>query len=248
MPTAYQSIIRKTEVTSNKLYLGDATGSSTIGNTEDYLFLSAEREVNRNSNNSLQNTKLEIRNVWISPWHWMILGNINNVYGLVPGSSGTIEIKTITDDANHTNDRYFRYRFSGHYIKPTARIFRMDSDPSIGYQGNGAWTWNGPSGSVPIRVASGDVWVNNGGTAYMYFTNADIAEGKVLLDADKDQVTTNGAWKRADIWHLRTYNITQRSCAENLFEKVDEKGSLVLSPSSSTSINEGRLLCPEFTV
>ena len=231
MPIAYQSIIRQSAVNSSGLYIVNSAGTQTIITTNDYLFLPAEREINHNT--SGQNvTYGEVQTIWVSPWHWMVLSEINNVYGLVSGTASNLEIKNITGEDGY---RYYRYRFSGHYIKPTARIFITTTNPATR-----SWTYN----SATINVQSGDVWIDSGNVAYMYFTNDDISNGEKV-----DAVVTNGGWKRADIWHLRSYHTTGvPQASENLFEKVGYKGELILGPTQSVEIAEGRLLCPEFTV
>ena len=238
MPTAYQSIIRKTLVTSAiTIY---TTSGVTTRDTEDYLFLPAEREVNASESGNQYVNDNEVQSQWTHPWHWMILGNLNNVY-TVQGNSTTLILKSIVDDTYHNNYRYYRYRFSGHYIKPTARIFETGTtDPTNPNTTTHAWTYN----STSVRVQSGDIWINGDNVAYMYFTAEEIEEGESI---DLIAAYGTGGWKRADIWQTRTFNVAAHSGGENFFMKIGYAGEMI-TPTRTSFIAEGRLLCPEFTI
>jgi len=91
-------------------------------------------------------------------------------------------------------------------------------------------------------VRSGDIWVN-GNDAYMYFTNEEIAEG-VRINIS----TTNGGWKKADYWNLRSMGNGGSYSTENALMRVDPTGTVILNVSNLSAYANGRLLCPEFTV
>ena len=229
MPTAYQSIIRLSTISSGSLFVTGTTATMGSKSSDDYLFLPSEKEITSSGQN-LVAVNGEVNTNWVSPWHWMIPATIKNVYSSSVGTSSTLVKKNVTEM------RYFYYRFSGHYIKPTAKIFTLDFDPTtrtLSYD------------SAIVRIQSGDVWIDSSNTAYMYFTNEEIAEGEHI-----DIVTTNGGWKRADVWNLRTLGNLNgiNGGSENYFEQVQYNGDLVLTPSTTTNNTQGRLLCPEFTI
>ena len=226
LPVSYQSIIKQTTIESSYI---NANNSSDIGTveTEDFLYLPTEREVSNDSISSVK--KDEIQYTWNSPWPWMSAPEVHNVYVFDENSTTKLVLKEV-DDINT-----YRYRFSGRYITPTARIYDINVDP---YRNNNTWGYaNGQ-----IKLQSGDVWIN-GGVPYMYFTNAEINEGIYV-----DLTNNGGGWKKADIWNLRTYDITAQYGAENKFERVEDTGDLTLSPGSTSAREYGRLLCPEFSI
>ena len=226
MPVAYQSIIKHT--TFDSVALNANTKVKSTSSSFNYLYLSAEKEVNTDTITSPKD--LETSNEWYGPWPWLLTPtNIKNLYGFEGSSTSTLVLKTAS------NIKPFLYRFSGNYIKPTARIFDISTDP---YRNGGTWSYN----NTQISVQSGDVWIN-GGTAYMYFTNAEINEGIYV-----DIITDGGGWKKADIWNLRTYNVDSDYSSENQFERVDDTGSLKIAVGSNEDLTAGRLLCPEFSI
>lgn len=225
MPIAYQSIIRHTAIESAAV---DGSTDSLVTSL-DYLYLPTEREVSAVAPLNV-NKAAEIWSQWISPWPWMSAANVNNWY--VEGSvSGTLQLGTPSSIAP------FLYRFSGAYIKPTARIYNITNDP---YNNGNTWTYN----NAQITVQSGDVWVRNG-IAYMYYTNDDLDNTGVYVDI----VNNGGGWKKADLWHLRTYNVDSKALNELMFERVEDDGTLNTVPQSTQSERyKPRLLCPEFSI
>lgn len=225
MPIAYQSIIRHTSIES----AGVDGSTDSLVTSLDYLYLPTEREVSAVAPLNV-NKAAEIWSQWISPWPWMSAANVNNWY--VEGSvSGTLQLGTPSSIAP------FLYRFSGAYIKPTARIYNITNDP---YNNGNTWTYN----NAQITVQSGDVWVRNG-IAYMYYTNDDLDNTGVYVDI----VNNGGGWKKADIWHLRTYNVDSKAINELMFERVEDDGTLNTVPQSTQSERyKPRLLCPEFSI
>ena len=215
LPEAYKSVINNTNVTSI-VRKSDLTG--TIAKyTSDYMFLPAVREVNPNARNTDTHGG-EVNTSWTSPWSWMVPADKTNVFGFVTGRTDIVETKTATINA-------YLYRFLGHYITDSARIFSTGTtDPTtirnLKLQDSDGATTN-------ITVRSGDVWINSSNEAYMYFTAEEIAQGiKINIS------TTNGGWKRADIWNLRSLNVSGQAT---------ETGG-------TNSRSEGRLICPEFTI
>ena len=227
MSVAYQSIILSTSVDSITINTNNS-GDIQVVQTADYFYLPAECEVSSKSNVSVLNKTGEVQANWPSPWPWMKVENIQNWYGFITGTS-TLELQTAT------GIQPFLYRFIGNYIKPTARIFNINVDP---YNGGGTWTYNNDQ----ISVQSGDVWINDG-VAYIYYTNAEINEGIYV-----DIPTNGGGWKKADLWHLRTYNVNQEYAYENQFEKIEDNGNLLTTPGNRYRNTEGRILCPEFSI
>lgn len=228
MSTAYQSIILQTSVNSVAINTNDNHSDNVqVVATGDYFYLPSECEVN--SADPSHNSKAgEVSENWPKPWSWLKASNIRNLYGFVTGSS-TLELKT----ASNTDS--FLYRFIGNYIKPTARIFSINTDP---YNNGSTWTYDNDQ----ISVQSGDVWIN-GEVAYMYYTNAEINEGVYV-----DIITEGGGWKKADIWHLRTYSTNVNFGKENQFEKIEDNGRLIINMGNSYRVTEGRILCPEFSI
>ena len=231
LPEAYKSVINNTNVTSI-VRKSDLTG--TIAKyTSDYMFLPAVREVNPNARNTDTHGG-EVNTSWTSPWSWMVPADKTNVFGFVTGRTDIVETKTATINA-------YLYRFLGHYITDSARIFSTGTtDPTtirnLKLQDSDGATTN-------ITVRSGDVWINSSNEAYMYFTAEEIAQGiKINIS------TTNGGWKRADIWNLRSLNVSGQATAENVFMRVESTGALNTQTGGTNSRSEGRLICPEFTI
>jgi len=230
MSTAYQSILLSTGVSSVAVDVSDNSPESVqVITTADYLYLPAEGEVSgdtysHNSKGDEINSELK----WPRPWPWMKTSNIHNLYGFA-GSTSILELQTAS------SIEPFLYRFIGNYIKPTARIFNINQDP---YNNGNTWTYN----NNQISVQSGDVWINNE-IAYIYYTNAEINEGIYV-----DIPTAGGGWKKADIWHLRTYNTSVNFANENQFEKIEDNGRIITSMGNQYRRTEGRILCPEFSI
>ena len=228
MSMAYQSIILMSSVSATSVNITDNNDSRVqVTTTGDYFYLPAEREINIDE--PTHNRKNgEVQPDWPSPWPWMKAPSIRNLYGFVSGSS-TLELKSAS------GIEPFLYRFIGNYIKPTARIFNINVDP---YNNGNTWTYN----NNQISVQSGDVWIN-GEIAYIYYTNSEINEGMYV-----DIITAGGGWKKADIWHLRTYCTSVNFANENQFEKIEDNGRLIISMSNNYRRTEGRILCPEFSI
>jgi len=129
-------------------------------------------------------------------WPWLAdtatLGATGMVYGIASGYTNTLEVKTTVSDVNP-----FRYRFSGYYIAPNTKIFRMANNP---YNNGNNWTVRNAN---PIRLASGDIW-DTGTAVYVYVSAADVANGVKI-----DLTEAVGGWKAADAWQLRTYTESQ---------------------------------------
>lgn len=80
----------------------------------------------------------------------------------------------------------------------------------------------------------------------MYYTNSEIAEEGIYVD----RTTTNGGWKKADIWELRTYSSEVIPTMVTYgFEKIGDDGELINAPGRNSPVaGIGRLLCPEFSI
>ena len=231
LPQVYRSIIRQNTITS---YAINTSRTLAPKETQDYMFLSAVREVNPNAR-STDGQGREVNPSWTSPWSWMVPANKTNVLGFVSGRTDYVETKTVSDV------KPYLYRFLGCYIKDTAKIYSTGAtDPSsinnLRYRyANGT--------TERIYVQSGDVWVNGSGQAYMYFTNEEIQYGIII-----DIPTTDGGWKKASLWNLRSYNSGSQGLSENAFIRIDDTGYLNTAPGYNQQFTDGRVVCPEFTV
>ena len=209
--------------------------------TADYFYLPAECEINMNeASNQLK--EQEISPTWYQDngaWPWLKVSNINNWF---INSSGN---QLVTSTA--PNVYPFLYRFVGNYIKPTSKIYYINRDP---YNNGSTWTYNNDQ----VAVQSGDVWVlsenyNNGnysynaGTAFIYYTNAEINEGVYV-----NILTDGGGWKKADLWQLRTMNLDQNNAYENLLDKVEDNGSLTTTQGNRYKPDDPHIICPEFSI
>ena len=243
VPEVYRSIINQTQVTSIIKNPEITETPYPAKYTNDYLFLPAKREV---INVGTDNQTNEVNSQWISPWSWMVTAGKTNVLGFVSGSNTIVETKTATLNA-------YLYRFLGHPVTDNCKIFmtsrvegntRVAVDPStinnLKYRKDG--------NQENITVQTGDIWVHPSasddyGYAYMYFTNEDIARGiKVNI------VTTNGGWKLADYWNLRSLSLVSGGAYENSLMRVDHSGTLNQQFTATTMRERGRLVCPEFTI
>ena len=229
MPEAYKSIIRSTPVRSVKRDIELRT--NTYGTTNDYLFLPAYREVYEGATTDGYGAT-EIQASWSSPWHWMVPANLT-ILTYQAGSSQNVESRAASSLAP------YRYRFSGAYISDNNRIFDIDDDPTsktLYYVNNGA--------TSIITVQPGDIWVTQDNTAYMYLSRTDIERG---VSYDTMAANNTGAWKRANMWNLRTFSAST-SAVENGFMRVNVDGAVETQIVVTQFATEGRLLCPEFTV
>lgn len=229
MPEAYKSIIRSTPVRSVKRDIELRT--NTYGTTNDYLFLPAYREVYEGATTDGYGAT-EIQASWSSPWHWMVPANLT-VLTYQAGSSQNVESRAASSVSP------YRYRFSGAYISDNNRIFDIDDDPTsktLYYVNNGT--------TSIITVQPGDIWVTQDNTAYMYLSRTDIERG---VSYDTMAANNTGAWKRANMWNLRTFSAST-SAVENGFMRVNVDGAVETQIVVTQFATEGRLLCPEFTV
>ena len=236
LPEAYRTIIRQQTVRSIKrICETNVTQTNTIGETSDYIFLGARREIDESMGTANNDARLEVNSSWLGPWRWF--ATPRTIYQPTGPVASTLEAKTAT------TDNYYLYRFPGAYISDTTRIFRTSSRPT-----NNLSIYNDGI-TTPVTIVSGDVWVDNNpqsstyNIAFIYFSNADIANGEYV-----DIKEANGGWRQAVEWALRTFNPLAGSANEWGFMRVTEKGEINSNPTSSNSRNTPRLLCPEFTV
>ena len=226
----YQSIIAQTALTSYGRNLN--TNTITSYNTSDYVFLTAEAELTTNLSYGDKDGEI-IRGA--GPWPWLKASNIKNLY-------------RINDDGNLTRQSAssinpFLFRFSNGYTRTDSIIFNTGAvDPDK----NRGWQIEGSSGVIYPK--SGDIWIRDtyNGTsnvAFIYFTNAEINEG-IYVDVPTDR----GGWKKADLWQLRSLNLTLNTNQENLFERIEDNGQLLAMTTAQGRRSEPRLLCPEFAV
>ena len=231
MPEAYKSIIKQATITSTIRNI--ETGVNSWMETQDYLFSPAYREVYENATTGAWSGR-EVSLTWNSPWPWMIPAQ-RKILTYVTGSTSILEAKAATSMA------VFRYRFSGAYISDSTRIFDIDEDPT-----SKSLRFKDTSGTTTaISIQSRDVWIKSDDVAYMFFTNDEIDRG---IAVDSLAANGQGGWKKANIWQLRTYNGNATSASENFFARVGDNGTVDGEPSNQGLMNEGRILCPEFTV
>lgn len=231
MPEAYKSIIKQATITSTIRNI--ETGVNNWAETQDYLFAPAYREVYEGASTGAWSGR-EVSLKWNSPWPWMIPAQ-RKILTYVTGSTSILEAKAATGMA------VFRYRFSGAYISDSTRIFDIDEDPT-----SKSLRFRDTSGTTTaISIQSKDVWIKSDDVAYMFFTNDEIDRG---ITVDSLAANGQGGWKKANIWQLRTYNGNATSASENFFARVGDNGAVDGEPSNQALMNEGRILCPEFTV
>jgi len=65
------------------------------------------------------------------------------------------------------------------------------------------------------------VWINENSEAYIYFSNAEIAEGARI-----DIPTTTCGWKKANIWNVRSIATGNSRSSENALMRVGANGEL----------------------
>ena len=229
LPTVYQSIILHTTVNSLSLNINDTNPDTNvkIDRTSDYFYLPAEREVVEEAP-QLGTKQQEVSTQWVAPWTWLDANNITNLYEVDPQQASTLRLKTASSIAP------LLYRFIGKYMNSSTRIFDINVDL---LDSSNVYIYN----NQPISVTSGDIWLRNG-IGYVYYTNEEIAEGVYV-----DIVTTNGGWKKADLWGLRTYDPASGFSAESKFEIISDNGTLIPSPANSYR-TIGHILFPEFSV
>lgn len=231
LSVAYQSIIKATSIYSSAV---DSVGVTSTVNTQDYLYLPTECEVNISNDNMLLEKLNEVNTSWSRPWPWLNSGNSTVI--TYDDNTGSLV------DSNTTIPIYL-YRFIGNCILPSTRIFLMSANP---YNNGAAWTYNDQA----IHVRAGDVWINNG-IAYMYVSKEAIDEGEIvdMITINSDTGLVTGGWRKASIWSLRTYNLNVDSYSNEIqFEKILDNSSLLTQPSSSTYRALGTILCPEFSI
>lgn len=231
-PTSYRSIINKTTITSNS-NKPVSTGGFAIFETENYIFTPCTKEVSpvgtlftdSNSKNSEA----------LSTWSWLITqtATVSNVYGFPSGYTDRLEPKQMT------NVNAYRYRFNDYPLLPTARIF---STGNVNPCSRTQWPIDRTTSS--LEVQPGDIW-DTGSDVYIYVSSADIEEGAYV-----DLLETDGGWRAAKPWDLRTYTETGvDQTTYYYFEKVDAKGALVDGASLSSN-NRPAQVCvvPEFAI
>lgn len=209
-PTAYRSIIKNTTLISNSNKVVQ-TGGFDIFETNNYIFTPCEKEVSQvgtlftNSNSK----NLEA----LGNWSWLSTrqASTSNIYGLVSGSNTTLEKKTMT------NVNSYRYRFNDYPVLLTAKIFSTGNvDPCSRSQ------WALDKTTEILEVAPGDIW-DTGNDVYIFVSTADIEEGAYV-----DITETNGGWRSAHVWDLRTYTENQTDqTVWYYFMKVDAKGAII---------------------
>ena len=163
--------------------------TNTIGETLDYIFLGARREIDESMGTANSDVRLEVNSDWLGPWGWF--ANPRTIYQSSSGLASRLEARAVD------TDNYYLYRFPGTYISDTTRIFKTSTRPT---QINNLVIMNNGV-STPVTISSGDVWVDDNNVAYMYFTNTDIENGEYV-----DIKETNGGWRQTVEWALRTYN------------------------------------------
>ena len=231
LPESYRAIIANQTVKSVKRDINQQI-TDFEPDTEDYLFLSARRELDESMTPGSNIESTEVQTTWYGPWGWFATPQVT--YELWGTSTNVIEQKTTTATTN-----YYRYRFSGAYISEDSRIFRLATRPTL----INNLQLRTASGNQPVTIQSGDVWINNDGVAYIYCSEEEITNGEYV-----DIREASGGWKQAVEWALRTFNPGANSAAEWSFMRVTTVGTIVTQPVSSSSRNTPRLLCPEFTV
>lgn len=230
-PETYKAIIALQTVEALKRYCGEGTQYNTFEpNTQDYLFLVARREIDDTMTPGSNEESREVNTNWIGPWNWF--ADTRTVLQLWSTSSNVVE------ETQVMTDNYYLYRFNNGFISEDSRIFRLENRPTT----INNLTLRTSSGNQPITMRSGDIWVNNDGVAYIYRSEEDITHGDMV-----DIRESNGGWKQATEWALRTYNTSATSPQEWHFMRVTTQGTIITSPTSS-SRNTPRLICPEFTV
>ena len=230
LPESYQSIVRSTLISTRIRH--SETGNYSTEETNNYMFLPSIREVDIENVTASQYGS-EVNPFWTPPWHWMVAANRTNLYGFVSGQYNQVEQKSGTVIT-------YLYRFLGRSIEDTARIFNTGLSDPAGISGLQLKTGNT---FVSISVRSGDVWINENNEAYIYFSNAEIAEGARI-----DIPTTTGGWRKAMIWNVRSIGSGNSRSSENALMRVGANGEITFGPAAAQLAEQGRLMCPEFTI
>lgn len=237
-PITYRSIIGTYDISSNYF---DNTSSSDmheeVAVTQDQIYLPCEREVSNRDVGTINKAAEALRF-----WPWLSAANINAV---------TISSDVLVD-ATIANINPLLYRFINRATTTENRIFYNTPDPTS----NDTWIYkrSGEADQI-ISVQSGDIWYTEDANvnsefsgspnAYIYYTNDEINEGIYV-----DIVTTNGGWKRAGMWELRTYYINENATAGQpaRFEKINETGTLIKPGNNNAALNSTWIICPEFSI
>jgi hypothetical protein len=123
LPTEYQSILKQTEISS--VICNDSTQMDAKSTTYDYIYLPGEIEVVPEMPTD-NNKKSEA----LHKWPWLVASDYST---LVIGSTSTTLVDSTASSINP-----WLIRFNGKMISSTARIFRIDADPS-----SRTWNYNG---------------------------------------------------------------------------------------------------------
>ena len=223
-PTAYRSIIKNTTLISNS-NKAVQTGGFDIFETSNYIFPPCEKEVSQVgtvfTNSNSKNLEALGNWSWLSPRQ----ASTSNIYGFISGSNTILEKKAMT------NVNSYRYRFNDYPVLPTARIFSTGNvDPCSRTQ----WTLSGTT--EKLEVAPGDIW-DTGNDVYIFVSAVDIEEGAYV-----DIIETNGGWRSAHVWDLRTYTEGQTDqTVWYYFMKVDAKGAIADGGSLSSQNRPSRV-------
>ena len=236
-PMSYQAIIKRTAVESNTF--GNNGSKENVAETNDYIFLPSKKEVDPSGvGTSYQEAEA------IKFWPWLSASNVHALQ---------VQDDVLVDAVLNTVEP-LRYRFANKYIGSNTRIFYNTAIPTSVDTWIYRHTVDGSVVTDEITVRSGDVWYstdpnadnNSAAAAYIYYTNAEINEGVYV-----DIITTNGGWKKAGMWDLRTIYTQDNNAmfaGSNYSYKINETGSIISPTNNNVGQNSTRILCPEFTI
>ena len=207
--------------------------------TQDYMFPPAQKEISLANGTVYEPTLSVYKNgEALKKWPWLNSSTINDnnnlysVYGYYASNPQQLERKTDIEEIN-----IYRYRFNSYYLKPNAKIFKISSDPCS----QNSWQIQGTS--TYITAQPGDVW-DNGTQVYIFVSQTDINEGMYV-----DIVETNGGWKTAVMWDLRTYSEAQTGPVWRYFMKITPYGRILDGTTiSNTTYSSLYGIIPEFSV
>lgn len=222
-PAEYQSVMLFASIDSNTNYVSNLNIRTVItGNY--YLFPPAQREVTQIGTDS--NLSASLKREANSPWPWLsttTLGNTGMIYEISSTIGTALERKT-----SASNIYPFLYRFSNYYLNPNTKIFNTgNTNP---YNSNRAWTVTNTG--TTVKLAPGDIWIKND-AVYVYVSQEDLEKGIII-----DVAESEGGWKLAETWQLRTYTESQDQNPINswrYFNQINPIGVLVDGGQSSTN-------------
>lgn len=236
-PMSYQAIIKRTAVESNTF--GNNGSKENVAETNDYIFLPSKKEIDPSGvGTSYQEAEA------IKFWPWLSASNVH-----------ALQVQDdVLVDASLSTVEPLRYRFANKYIGSDTRIFYDTAIPTSVDTWVYRHTVDGTVTTDEITVRSGDVWYssdpnannNSSPAAYIYYTNAEINEGVYV-----DIITTNGGWKKAGMWDLRTIYTQDNNAmfaGSNYSYKINETGSIIAPTNNNVGQSSTRILCPEFAV